>query len=81
MKPTLKVPTHIHSKIMAELLALPADAIVAGLLKLNAGQWQDILEGSSVTSKQTVMSVHRLRAIIEELRAHIIAQVNVEGVE
>ena len=81
MKPALKIPSALHARIMTQLVNLPADVIIAGLKKLNHQQWQEILDGSSETSKSTLNRTFHLKTAIAELQSHLINQISIDGVE
>ncbi len=81
MKPALKIPSALHARIMTQLVNLPADVIIAGLKKLNAQQWQEILDGTGETSKSTLNRAFHLKSAVAELQSHLINQISIDGIE
>ena len=81
MKPTLKIPSALHARIMTQLVNLPIDVIIAGMKKLNSQQWQEILDGQDDTSKSTMNRAAHLRLAVNELQSHLINQISIDGVE
>tara|TARA_B100000035_G_scaffold263669_1_gene235430 strand:- start:486 stop:731 length:246 start_codon:yes stop_codon:yes gene_type:complete len=81
MKPTLKIPSALHARIMTQLVNLPIDVIIAGMKKLNSQQWQEILDGQEGTAKSTMNRAAHLRGSINELQSHLINQISIDGIE
>jgi len=81
MKPSLKIPSALHARIMTQVCNLPSELLLAALKQLTPAQWRAVLEESSETSKSVQNRVYHLKTAQTELQSHLINQIDIGGVE